>query len=1459
MPWAPPEDAELVDSAEGSAAGSWSPPVDAERWTPPADAEVVKPEVSAVDEEKAQMLSFAKKRLDEAWFPNLKATAVGLGASVVSPVARFFGASDHADFVNRFSDAYQQAAAERDKTGLLPAAVMRGLRGAGETLPTMTVASLGGPWGVIGTMAAQAADKAVTRGKDAGLKGAELNKYVLRQGLVEGVPYAIMQKFGAGGLVSVLGEKGSTLAAKGVLEGLKSVGISTAEQLPPALVASVGSAVNAKLSGVDPKALDYDRLADDIKETTAQTLIQGGVISATHALGAKLLPPDGNISRSVAEEHGVPDEVITKGQAARNAFRDEQQKASQQATQQAQQQPPAGQAPTAQEPAAQPLEATSVASEQQTGATAPQPAGVPSDAQQVEKAGPDDGSRGPQQVVRPQDGNPPDGGQGVQPSGRGDGDTEGQAGQQEGGGPQAVPPPAPGAAVKKPPLRERLGKIIKEAPKATPEENVDRYAKENDLPAQTFASVVSDVHAGMKEQNAAERAAKADAHRQTGITGLMRHNIENTGKDFTYRGDDATGKLLKDFDVKAERVVEANPEAFSSEARKDPSRAVWDLLNREPIPEVRLDDPKVLKEAHAAVAGSYGQSQRSMFHGMEDLPGQQDLFDDIDADRSQRFMGLPAPGVMADLNDAAAGIGNIAKSLHAALSPATVSTEARSMAGNIREKGAELAMRDDQINDALGKFGKALMKLPQQGRYDFIDGVETGAKQPTSELQRAADTMRIALDIGKKRIQDLGKGDLDNFIENYFPHIWEDPNAAAKIFGKKPLEGPKSFLKKRTIPTTKEGLAAGLKPVTENPAELVMLKLHEMGRYEMAQKILAEGKDQGYIKLARTPGSQPDGWVKINDKIATVWERRPTTKADGSPGAPEFVHRGDYYAHPDAARVINNHLSPGLRNSETWGTIYNSLRYTGNLLNMAQLGLSAFHLTTTAGNSVISRLALAAKELADARPLAAAKTALSAPIAPISNYLKGRSLLKEAIRPGSVGGDMAAIADAGMAGGFRLRREAFNRLGPKSTSAWDSFVKALKEGRPSAVPKALAAALEKSSWLLMEHIVPTMKRGAFADMAQYELSKMDPKISRQDFRDVMGKAWDSVDNRMGELVYDNLFWNKTLKDSLMLGTRSLGWNLGTMRELGLGAKDLFHGDFSHRAAYTIALPLTHAVLGAIATYLYTGHGPQQLWDYMYPPTGQKDELGQDRRIQFPDYMKDVMGFATSPIRTIQNKANPLASAMWQMMQNRDYYGDQIRNENDPAMQQMKQIGEYIAKQFIPFSGRNIAQQSKKGESPATQAAAFFGVPQAPQSAIDSPSVGYLKSLSSHTPKTPEETETGSKGDIRKQLRDALSKGESIAGIDWKGKVGPAELREIRKKSMATRMANLYADKPMTQALHAAEMTTDEEWKIVRPILVKKMQAEQKRAEAGYIAPVEWKQILKDYKELLNSRKPAGSL
>jgi hypothetical protein len=213
-------------------------------------------------------------------------------------------------------------------------------------------------------------------------------------------------------------------------------------------------------------------------------------------------------------------------------------------------------------------------------------------------------------------------------------------------------------------------------------------------------------------------------------------------------------------------------------------------------------------------------------------------------------------------------------------------------------------------------------------------------------------------------------------------------------------------------------------------------------------------------------------------------------------------------------------------------------------------------------------------------------------------------------------------------------------------------------------------------------------------------------------------------NRMGQLIYDNLFWNKITKDLGMISVRSLGWNLGTFRELGGGAFDIVkqpikavkgeRPELTYRASYTIALPLVIGILGAITQYLFTGKGPDEIKDYFFPKTGKLDKNGDPERMSLPSYMKDLYHYYTKPGQTLINKLNPAIHLVAEMLQNKDFYGVKIRNEDDPMITQAKDLLAHGVKGFEPFASRNIRREMELTKEPGIrEVTPFFGVTPAP--------------------------------------------------------------------------------------------------------------------------------------------------
>jgi hypothetical protein len=231
----------------------------------------------------------------------------------------------------------------------------------------------------------------------------------------------------------------------------------------------------------------------------------------------------------------------------------------------------------------------------------------------------------------------------------------------------------------------------------------------------------------------------------------------------------------------------------------------------------------------------------------------------------------------------------------------------------------------------------------------------------------------------------------------------------------------------------------------------------------------------------------------------------------------------------------------------------------------------------------------------------------------------------------------------------------------------------------------------------------------FSDLASDHLRR-NPQEDPNARAAAMQRIWDSVDNRLGEMVYDNLFWNRTLKDTLHLGIRAVGWNLGTIREIGGAPADLVKAinqkittgefkasDLGHRIPYVLAMTATTALYAALYQYMATGQGPQELKDYFFPRTGGVTTYGTPQRVSLPSYVKDVYEYSQQPGTTVVNKLNPIFSLIGNLYSNQDFFGNPITDpEADYWHQKLQQLA-FIGKEATPFSFQG-GQQMEKSEA-----------------------------------------------------------------------------------------------------------------------------------------------------------------
>src|SRR5574337_538572 len=297
----------------------------------------------------------------------------------------------------------------------------------------------------------------------------------------------------------------------------------------------------------------------------------------------------------------------------------------------------------------------------------------------------------------------------------------------------------------------------------------------------------------------------------------------------------------------------------------------------------------------------------------------------------------------------------------------------------------------------------------------------------------------------------------------------------------------------------------------------------------------------------------------------------------------------------------------------------------------------------------------------------------------------------------------------------------------KDGTALQEIFGTMKKHPVKGLPMLLGRAIETMADPVMGYVVPRQKLGVFYNLAQDWLRR-NPGASADEMRAAATMIWDSVDNRLGQMVYDNLFWGKVQKDLAFLGVRSVGWNLGTIRELGGGATDTMKAayklvagqdpELTHRMAYTFALPYIIGIQGAVMTYLFTGHGPEHMIDYFAPPTGGTTSYGSPERVLIPSYMKDVIEYNQAPFSTLLTKTHPLFETARELYTNRDFYGAMIVDDLDPGTKQLMDYLRYFSKQALPFSVRQTAKAEENPQSAIPAGLPMLGINPAPISITD---------------------------------------------------------------------------------------------------------------------------------------------
>jgi len=680
---------------------------------------------------------------------------------------------------------------------------------------------------------------------------------------------------------------------------------------------------------------------------------------------------------------------------------------------------------------------------------------------------------------------------------------------------------------------------------------------------------------------------------------------------------------------------------------------------------------------------------------------------------------------------------NAGKVLEKIVSPETVDADAKAAAASIRSLSGQAARDTAQTEAAIEPSWKKINAMPDADRLDFISYVEgrsgqfAGTQMRDPALQSLADTLNTEFGKRMAKIQALPSHQQQAFIDDYFPHFWKDPGKAqqaAQTSGGMSRQGSGASLKARTVPTIADGIAMGLEPVTTNPLEATLRYVTSMDRFIASTDVLETAKSAGQVRFIKPkvmgasghPNSfkVPDGWKPLKG--------RGSTDASG----------GQAYAPEGWATVYNNWISRGIHENENAGKVYDAVRHTSNAITGLELGLSGYHFLTVSKAALDNSLAQAVMLGRKGKPIAAIVQAIKTPAAPF-RYARSGKQVKDVYLGLSQGSrELQDIVESLTKAGGRAKGKG--HAPEYEFSKGGSYITALKRGalriqmtaaRADAVSGAgvggsrslgearfaaqqIGRIMDTVAAPLFEQYIPAVKNGAFRENLATWL-QTHPGATQAETENAARQLWDTIDDRFGEMVQDNIFMAKTLKQIGTLSLRSWSWSVGQdVRMLGGAARDILKAPFkkvtgtgpqderwTQKMDMAIAMPIVYGTLAALYQGFKIGEAPKDIHDLVAPRTGGTDAAsGEPERLLLPGPEKDVFGFAMHPVQEAEGKRSKLISETTKLIENKDFRGDPVFSGAEDAPPWLEQFWNYVSETALPISMQSLVKGKKQGSN-----------------------------------------------------------------------------------------------------------------------------------------------------------------
>jgi len=362
---------------------------------------------------------------------------------------------------------------------------------------------------------------------------------------------------------------------------------------------------------------------------------------------------------------------------------------------------------------------------------------------------------------------------------------------------------------------------------------------------------------------------------------------------------------------------------------------------------------------------------------------------------------------------------------------------------------------------------------------------------------------------------------------------------------------------------------------------------------------------------------------------------------------------------------------------------------------------------------------------------------------------------------------------------------------------------------------------------MFEEYIPRLKVGMFFKEYAEQLLENDDAIAAKltTRAEIARQTWDRVENRLGEMNFDNLFWDRTFKSAMQLAFRSVTWKMGTLRA-GMGAikgqvselspwigQEVFDDPLrtvqkagagrgapkmDPNFAWLLGVSAMTAMIGTIVNYAFNGEAPKTLTDLVHPRVGGEDDRGKPNRISLPTYFRDFESFRNSPARYASGSLATIWSRMPELWNNKDFFGNYVYNPEDPMWKKVLEgLGHVVN---TPFSFANYERVKEQSGSKAAEILSFLGFTKGPRyvdmSSAEKVADEIVMKTFENLP--PREEAAKQRAQLRKEIlrqmkTNAPEAYDKMLQLLAEGKLDARDLSEVNKRARQSWLQSMVQD------------------------------------------------------------------